>query len=125
MASGKRQTTVRLRQKQVRITVRMLSGWGQVRVRNLRYAALMCEAPLDLENLRRALELSVERAEAYTLHLARAEAPRKLLIEAQDDWSDAVSNLAAYLLATGEPGWVGSTRPPVYGSTSATEVRPA
>lgn len=84
----------------------------------------MCEAPVDLENLRRALELSVERAEAYTLHLAEARAPRHLLVEAQDDWSDAVSNLAAYLLATGEPGWVGSTRATVYSSTSATELRP-
>lgn len=84
----------------------------------------MCEGSLDLEHLRRALELSVERAEAHALHLVRARAPRHLIVEAQDEWGDAVANLASYLLATGEAGWAGTTRPPVYGSMTATELRP-
>lgn len=117
-----------MRQKQVRNRSELLSETRQATVR---FASEICvnlpvmrEAPLDLENLRRALELSVERAEAYALHLAQARAPRHLVVEAQDEWSDAASNLAAYLLATGGAGWIGATRPPAYGSATAGELRP-
>lgn len=84
----------------------------------------MRQGPVDLEILRRALEHSVERAETLARQLAASDAPRHLILEAQDDWSDAVANLAAYLLATGESGWVGVSRLPIYGSMPASELRP-
>lgn len=84
----------------------------------------MRELSFDLGNLRRALELSVERAEALALYMAEIEAPRAVLIETQDELSDAVANLAAYLLATGEEGWIGTARAPQpYGSMQAVELR--
>lgn len=84
----------------------------------------MRQALTNLEHLRRALELSVERAEAVALKLAAERAPRQLLIEAQDEWSDAVANLAAYLLATGEAGWIGADAFPPPGAHAFAELRP-
>jgi hypothetical protein len=70
----------------------------------------MRKASFNLKDLRYGLERSVERAEAAVLDLMDADAPRSHLIEAQDGLSDAVGNLAAYLLATGEGGWIRRTR---------------
>ena len=57
-------------------------------------------------NERKQLEAAVERAAAHSRQLIESGAGWAPIREAQDAWSDAVGDLASYLLATGEPGWI-------------------
>jgi hypothetical protein len=55
---------------------------------------------------RERLEAEVERAAAQSRRLIASDAGWRTIREAQDAWSEAVADLALYLLVTGEPGWI-------------------
>jgi hypothetical protein len=56
---------------------------------------------------REHLESAVETAAANSRRLIASGAAWSAIRDAQDAWSDAVGDLARYLLETGEPGWIG------------------
>jgi hypothetical protein len=68
---------------------------------------------MDID-LRKGLERRFSSSRQRVLRLAQDEAPPRVRLAAEADLSEAASNLAAYLLATGEPGWAGP--PPAAGA---------
>jgi hypothetical protein len=57
--------------------------------------------------LRKGLERRFSLSRQRVLRLACNEVSRPVWLEAVADLNEAAVNLAVYLLATGEPGWVG------------------